>query len=266
MKRLIFPLVIIIALSAMITSCNDRLNNGKGGGYYGSYLVPNAIVTTKTSDAGVFYMQLDDSTTIVPSNISSSPYNRNMRALINFTDDGAWSGTGTEEYDRFVTINVIDTIRTKDAVETSGDEDTDNDTYGTAYIDIIDNTFCTVFEDDYLTLVFRASWGNPYLYHEINLVTGTDSNNTYLVELRHNPLEDVNYASGRRYLGVMAFDLSNINELVDAEYLDVKYTSLSGTETTISIERNTDYYSASSGLTRSSSSEDEDVSLSLPVK
>ncbi len=256
MKRSIWAVAAIFAAGISLSSCLDNNNNG-GGGYYPPFY-PNGLVTVKSLDSGDFYLQLDDSTTLKPSNVSTAPYNREVRAFVNFTDNGAWTGSGELSFDRDVTLHWIDSVRTKDAVlslESSGENDT---TYGTAGIEIIDN-WVTVLEDDYLTLAFSAYWGDPTEYHEINLVAGVDETDPYLVELRHNPLEDATYESGKRAVGIIAFRLDDVIDIEGGiDHLTVKYQSFSGTKT-VEIKRNTDYYNpdltgskASTTSTRSS--------------
>lgn len=254
MKRFLLPIALVFAAGLVFTSCL------KDDDYYGNYFYPNAIVTAKTSDAGEFYLQLDDETTLKPENMSKSPYGREVRALINFTDKGAWTGTAEDglSFDRSVIVNAIDSVRTKDAVATLGDKN--DEVYGTAPIDIITNSWYTVLEDDYLTLTFCAVWGNPYIYHEINLVTGTDPENPYLVELRHNPLEDNINFGGVKATGVIAFRLSDL--IPGADHLDIKYPSFYG-DRTVTIKRNTNYYTGDEVKTRSAS---DNVKTTLAVK
>lgn len=257
MKRFLLPISLVLAAGLMLTSC---LNNND---YYGSYFYPNAIVTAKTSESGTFYLQLDDETTLKPENMTKPPYKKEVRALINFVDKGAWTGEPEEDgltFDRTVTINAIDSVRTKDAVATRGDED--DEVFGTAPIDVITNSWYTVLEDDYLTLTFCAAWGDPYLYHEINLVTGTDPENPYLVELRHNPMDDYMYMNGVKATGIIAFRIADIPGIEGRpDHLDVKYPSFFGNKT-VTIERNTDYYTGDGEQEKSATS----VATNLAVR
>ena len=244
MKRFILPIALIAAAGLMSTACFKDLE-----GYDGTLFYPNAIVTARTSDAGEFYLQLDDETTLKPDNMVKSPYDREVRALVNFTDKGPWTASedGGMTFDRTVTVNAIDSVRTKDAVPTKGDKD--DEVYGTAPISIITNSW-TVLEDGYLTLTFCAYWGNPYIYHEINLVTGTDPENPYLVEFRHDPLDDtLYYPGGLKATGIIAFRLDG--ELADADHLDIKFNSLYGGDKVWTIERNDNYYVGDGSRSRS---------------
>ena len=83
MKRLkMFALGLLLASSVItLQSCND--DDDIDSTYY-----PNALVTLKTNaQTGAFYMQLDDSTTLVPTNIKTAPYGgKEVRALVNLKD------------------------------------------------------------------------------------------------------------------------------------------------------------------------------------
>ena len=249
MKRIFTWAAGLIAL-VTLASCNDYLKGNNDN--YRFY--PNAVVTLKTTDDGVFYMQLDDSTTIKPTNISSNPYNKEVRALINFDSDAEVIPNG--EFDVESEIFWMDSIRTKTPVLTTEDND---EAYGTAEIDIY-NSWLTVLEDDYLTLAFAAHWNNPRLYHGINLVTGVDEEDPYLVELRHDPLTDSLYYYGHRYNGLIAFDLKELAADGDIEYVKIRYNSYQG-EKTIELTRSTNYYSGSGTSTSTTS-----VNSGLPIE
>ena len=166
----------------------------------------NALVTVKHNADNVFYLQLDDKTTVKPDNMEKSPFgDKQVRALANLTikDDVKPEG----DFDKTVTINWIDSVRTKDIVPSLGD--LDDKEYGTDPIEIIGN-WVTIVEDGYLTLSFCALWGNPSVAHSINLVSGVDPKNPYVLELRHNAMGD-NYHINPTYgNGVIAFDLSSL--------------------------------------------------------
>ena len=121
------------------------------------------------------------------------------------TSERGWHLEG--DFDKTVTINWIDSVRTKDIVPSLGD--LDDKEYGTDPIEIIGN-WVTIVEDGYLTLSFCALWGNPSVAHSINLVSGVDPENPYVLELRHNAMGD-NYHINPTYgNGVIAFDLSSL--------------------------------------------------------
>lgn len=224
---------------------------------------PNAVVTVKTTDAGTVYFQLDDETTLRAENMDKSIYDREVRALMNFTDKGVWTGEDEDgiEFDRLVYINMLDSLRTKDAAATLGSSEADDERFGTAPVEIVDNWY-TSLEDNYLTVSFCGYWGDPHIAHEINLVYGTDPENPYLVELRHNPLDDTDRPAAIQSVGVIAFRIDGIPGIESKpDHLDIRYVSFTGTKT-VTIDRNTDYYGQ--GQTKSASS--SEVSLDLPLR
>lgn len=211
MNKLKFlTLCLVLAVSSFtLQSCNDDDDNG-------STYFPNALVTLKTNaETGAFYMQLDDATTLVPTNIKTAPYGgKEVRALVNFKEDQKSTGHNS----RSVYVNWIDTIRTKPMVLHSVDDD---QTYGKDPIEVV-NSWATVVEDGYFTLRFRTLFGSNKP-HELNLVK---CNEPYTVEIRHNAHGDV---SGYPADGLIAFRL---NQLPDTEgktvLLTVKWQSFTG--------------------------------------
>ena len=103
-----------------------------------SRLYPNALVTVKEAADETVYFQLDETTTLLPVNITSHPFDsKEVRALVNYeeVDDSS------EEYDQAVRVNWIDSIRTKPAPNR---EDNDNE-YGTT-VEIVSD-WVTIAED-----------------------------------------------------------------------------------------------------------------------
>jgi hypothetical protein len=163
---------------------------------------PNALVTVKSLSDNSFYLQLDDSTTLKPVNLSKSPFGtKEVRALGNFTV----TKDPADKYSKAVKINWIDSIRTKPLVPSYG---TENDSrYGTAPIGVY-NDWVTISEDGYLTLHFVGNWGeNALTIHSINLLSGVNPNNPYELELRHNDNGD---SMGRPVDGLIAFSLKSL--------------------------------------------------------
>ena len=79
--------------------------------YDNSVYYPNALVTIKTNTAtGQVYLQLDDATTVLPTNMKTSRYgNRELRALANLTMQEGQPG----HYSKTAFVNWMDTILTK---------------------------------------------------------------------------------------------------------------------------------------------------------
>ncbi|WP_289075844.1 NigD-like N-terminal domain-containing protein, partial [uncultured Bacteroides sp.] len=71
---------------------------------------PNALVTVKTDADQTVFLQLDDKTTLLPTNMTKSPYGeKEVRALINYKEVDEPS----DIYTQAVYINWIDSILTK---------------------------------------------------------------------------------------------------------------------------------------------------------
>lgn len=212
MKRLFFyAFGFIIALSSLaLYSCdNDDVEP--------SIRYPNALVTIKTnSSTGQIYFQLDDSTTILPTNIKESTYGKKeLRALTNFKVQEGQSG----HYSKTAYVNWVDTILTKNMAQSFGDKNKEK--YGDDALEIVKD-WTTVVEDGYITLRFRTYFGNN-IKHAINLVKG---DNPYEVVLYHNAFGD---AKGYVSDGLVAFSLKDLpdtqGKTVD---LTLKWQSFSG--------------------------------------
>lgn len=183
---------------------------------------PTALVTVRPVDDKSFVLQLDNKTTLYPSNMTASPFgSKEVRALVNYNEEL------TSDSRQNVHINWIDSIRTKMPALSFGDE---NDTkYGKDPIEIIKD-WVTVAEDGYITLRIRTLWGNSQKVHFINLVSGVNASNPYEFELRHNAQGDTN-----GYMGdaLIAF---NLNQLLPAGTDNVKiklnWNSFSGKKST----------------------------------
>lgn len=204
----------VLFTSLTFQSCLDDDDN------YGWYPVPNALVTVKPVSDNSFYLQLDDKTTLLPTNITSSPYgDKEVRALVNFSE----VNESSEGYSKAVHINWIDSILTK---QTAPDLGIDNDSvYGTDPVEIV-NDWVTIAEDGYLTLRFRTIWGDPNKAHFVNLLVSQDPANPYEVEFRHNAYGDVN---GREGDGLVAFKLDNLPDTQgETVKLKLKWKSFRG--------------------------------------
>lgn len=167
-----------------------------------------ALVTVYPQSADGFIMQLDDSTTLEPTNVKSSPFgDKTVRALVSYSYDDA-----TIAAMRKVSIYRIDSIRTKLPVPTTGTDDAT--TYGDDPIEIV-RDWVTVAEDGFLTLRVRTVWGNGK-QHVLNLVSGVNKDNVYELTLRHDAKGDT---VGHMGDAMIAF---NLNKLWDNPAKDVK--------------------------------------------
>ena len=164
-------------------------------------------------------MQLDNNTTLVASNLTSSPYgDKEVRAIINYTDEGENRGDI-----RSVRINWMDSIRTKWPVPYI--EEQNDRLYGNDPVEIV-RGWGTVAEDGYLTLRSRTLGGERNVKHYVNLLTGKNADDAFEVELRHNAMGDVR---GRVGDALIAFNLNQLpRNGQDAVKLKVHWTSFSG--------------------------------------
>ncbi len=208
--KLLLALIAVLSSALLLHSCQTDE-------YDHSTIFPNALVTLKTRPAdGTFFLQLDDATVIIPTNIKTSPYGKKeVRALTNIklTEDQK------DLHTKSAFINWIDTIRTKEMAPNMGDKNIT--TYGNAPLEIV-NDWATVVEDGYLTLRFRTYYGSGKL-HKVNLVKTADP---YEVTLFHDAVGDTR---GVIRDGFIAFRL---NDLPDTQGktvdLTLKWKSFSG--------------------------------------
>lgn len=186
---------------------------------------PTALVTVCPDNDGTFVMQLDNSTRLVASNLNESPFgDKEVRALVNYTESSM--NTETDRI-RTVQVNWIDSIRTKLPVETAGEE---NDRiYGNDPIEIV-RDWVTVAEDGYLTLRIRTLWDGTVNRHNINLLTGTNPDNPYELELRHDDNGNPGYYWGD---ALIAFNLNQLSWDTDESHtITLRWNSFTGERTT----------------------------------
>lgn len=215
-----FRNALAVALAAvMFTACND-LDDDNPSFAYGDpgYGFANALVTAKTADDGTFFLQLTDKVSLLPVNVTKSPYDKEVRALVNYVEaskedfliafpDGDLRGCTSA-----VRLNWIDSILTKMPVPDLLEKN--DETYGNDCVEIV-NDWVTIAEDGYLTLRFRTRWsGNST--HRVNLITGINPENPYEVEFRHDANGDENGIWGD---ALVAF---NLNDLPDTNGETVK--------------------------------------------
>ena len=175
-KKILIAIATISSLS--LQSCLDDDDNY-------AMRFPNALVTVKTDADQTVFLQLDDKTTLLPTNMTKSPYGeKEVRALVNYKEVDEPS----DIYTQAVHINWIDSILTKPIAPDLGEE---NDTvYGTDPVEIV-NDWVTIAEDGYLTLRFRTQQGDYQTKHFVNLLLSENPENPYEVEFRHNAKGDI---------------------------------------------------------------------------
>ncbi len=210
----------LMATSVLFTSLTFQSCLDDNDDYHYGYLIPNALVTVKPVSDNSFFLQLDDSTTLLPANITSSPFgDKEVRALVNFSEVNKPS----EGYSKAVHINWIDSILTKQIAPDLG---VDNDSvYGSDPVEMVKD-WVTIAEDGYLTLRFRTLWGDRSKAHFVNLLVSQDPANPYEVEFRHNAYGDVYGTEGD---GLVAFKLDSLPDTQGKTVkLKLKWKSFSG--------------------------------------
>lgn len=183
----------VLTAALALTSCSEDE-------YVIDYMSqPTALVTVRPTEGGSFFLQLDEVTTLHPTNFTRSPYgDKEVRALVNYTDETRHGNR------RYVHINWMDSIRTKMPADSRGE---DNDSvYGNDPVEIV-RDWVTIAEDGYLTLRIRTLWGRPGQTHVVNLLTGTNPDNPYELELRHDAMGDTCGTMGD---ALIAFDLNRL--------------------------------------------------------
>lgn len=212
MKKLNIYLLsmMMIVTSFSLVSCDDDDD------CYADIL-PTALVTVYPQGDNAFTMQLDDKTTLVPTNMKASPFGeKEVRALVNYVEE-----TGSNGSYRNVRVNWIDSIRTKYPVMTTDD---DNLTYGNDPIEIV-RDWLTVAEDGFLTLRIRTLWGVGQGPHIVNLVYGTEEGSEETLVLHHDAQGDT---KGVMTDGLIAFNLNKLYEGKENVTLKLKWNSFSG--------------------------------------
>ncbi len=193
-QHLLLSIVGVVALM-MLPSCTNDDDSPE-------LLRPTALVTVCPNADGSFIMQLDNATQLVPTNLKTSPFGtKEVRALVNYTETNV---SPQDKKVRNVEVNWLDSIRTKLPVETLGKQDEIK--YGNDPVEIVQD-WVTVAEDGYLTLRIRTLWGSPHATHILNLVTGTNPEDPYELELRHDAKGDKN---GRWGDALIAFNLNKL--------------------------------------------------------
>lgn len=213
--RKINAFIATLAVCAVTPSMQSCLNDGDSD----DLRRPTALVTVCPADDGSFTMNLDNSTVLVPTNLKTSPFGKKeVRALVNYTDDPKGRATTQNVY-----VNWIDSIRTKMPEPTLGEEN--DKIYGNDPVEIV-RDWVTIAEDGYLTMRVRTVWGQSGTPHVLSLLTGTNPDNPYELELRHNAKGDLYGDFGD---ALIAFNLNGLpRNDNDEPTITLKWKSFSG--------------------------------------
>ena len=216
-KKQIAAAALIVSAAFSFQACNINDDNG-------SYdlLFPNALVTVKP-DGNSFYIQLDDSTIIRPTNVEKFTFTEETRAFANFAFPEKPWGNELE-----IEAYWINPTLTKQPVMTEGSQDSDREKYGEDPVELV--KLWTVCEDGYLSLQFRTGWSRyGEIKHTVNLITGVDPEDPYTVDFRHDDCGDSQEVLADGYVSF------RLNTLPDTKgetvKLKVRYMSNSGLKT-----------------------------------
>ncbi len=187
-----------------------------------------AIVTVKPLSDNSYYMQLDDSTTLFPTN-SYVPENlKEIRAFVIYKNDEK----KTEGYDQSVQLLRMDTLLTKPIAPDLGSE---NDSYyGTDMLALNGGSIWSKngvwIEDGYITFDFYIQRGyNDNVKHFLNLVQ-TNSADPYELEFRHNAYGNID-SSLRPSAGLVSFKLDKLPSTEGKTVkLKIKYKSFASND------------------------------------
>ena len=228
MKKIFFTITLIISAMMALSSCSNIFESSDNY----SALFYNALVTVKHTDGGTLYFQLDDKTTLKPYGYSDTALgDQQFRALINYTDrdEAPTPAPDGFKFDKLVNVYRIDKVLTKSLVTSQGEKD--SELYGSAPIEMV-GSWATIVEDGYITIVFSGYWGDVNKVHTINLVSGVDSDDPYLLELRHDTGDDNTMYDPQRYNGIVAFDLNSLPDTQgETVKLKIRFISFSGEKT-----------------------------------
>ena len=207
-------LTAILPLMATLQSCNDNDENG-------TIRIANAIVTVKTASDKTTYLQLDDKTTLLPTNIKGTLFDgKQVRAIANISDSKEDAG----KFSKAVTVNWIDSIRTKGTNVALPTTEENDKTFGNDPFEIMKD-WVTIAEDGYLTLRIRTLWGMN-TRHYIYMLTGVNKDNPYEVEIRQDSKGDNGTRVGD---SLIAFDLAALPDTQGKTVkLKVRWKSFSG--------------------------------------
>lgn len=228
-RRLSCAALSLLATITLLSACSSDYE-AIPAPYYPEATTPCAVVTVKHAADSTVYLQLDDSTTLYPQNLENRIFGgKEVRAFVYYNE----TKPNNSPYTYSVIVQHIDSILTKQTVETLG---TRNDSvYGNDDIEI-QSGFPTVCEDNYLTLFVTARWGRTDKKHLINLVRGTNPDDPYELELRHNAYGDTN---GQQASSTVAFSLKALPKTGGKTVkLKVKYSS-AGTRRTVEFDYRT---------------------------
>lgn len=184
---------------------NKEFSGGNG--------IQTAIATLKNSADGTVYLQLDEHTTMLPLSLPIE-YGGMQRIVCQFTFvQGAENGFDccgqvlwAEAIDEGALIH--GSVPSSDGLDIIGD-------------------WMTCVEDGYLTVHFRALWGQTGIRHNFTVVSGTDPYDPYVLTLVHDAAGDAQDV--REEEALVCFDINSLPDTgEDYKTLTLKWITLEG--------------------------------------
>lgn len=199
MKRYIF---ILLAFSALVFSSCSKNNE----------VFYRATVTLKSQEGGGFFLEVNDSTALVPLNMKQNPFPqfKERRCLALYTAEKLKNNSPVPGYKvtQYINLDAIDTVRTKNLVpHTEDDKAAYGDAFTGLYLPISGVFPYTDIEDGYLCVSFAFRTMLIGKTHVFNVVKGVDPSDPYVLELRHDSKGD---DQGALATGYFAFPLKEL--------------------------------------------------------
>lgn len=223
----------------------DPWHDGSASNLPESISWANAIVTVKSSQAGRYYFQLDDNTTLEPYNWPN-PFHKEVRALLAYSDTRKSSDLCT----KLVSVSRIDSLLTKDAnyidIEDGIDSNPSDaqvfivDTGYKTTAELLNNSdpveivsssgtpdWLTYSEDGYLTIHFATYWGGVAT-HSVNLYASkAHPDHLYFVHKNNGDLQ-TNWNEGLVAFKMFHMYIGRKDEFSDPREITLHWMSFDG--------------------------------------
>lgn len=215
MKKLFSLFVLLmmaLSLGTTMTSCSKNEDNPT------EYLAVVTVVPG-TGQAGMA-LRVDENTVLHPTNITHSPFDKEVRAFVRYYKNGTQTSAGMTD----VNVTWMDDMLTKDLAENKGAENAT--AYGSDPVELF-NDWCTVAEDGYMTLHFSTIFGQGAT-HYINMVNVSDADHPLKFRLYHDAKGDKIGRERDSFVAFKMFDRAAYDKDVTIE---LEWDSFSGVKT-----------------------------------
>ena len=172
-----------------------------------------AILTIKKTPTDTVYFQFNDSITVYPRDYQYG-YDHMQRVICGIS-------VYKEKYGSFDYIGEVDWLEYID----EGKFTSDASVMGSDGLTVLDD-WMTGVEDGFMTIHYTTMWGNNPVQHDFSLVSGTNPDDPYELELRHDANGDAKEQEGE---SIISFDINSLPD-TGGEYktLTLKWTTSGG--------------------------------------